>query len=106
MTARSHGMVTALAVVIILNFADWALTMDAVLYGLATEANPIMAPFVAAGPWATLAVKAAVIAPGCLAIWLFRDRRVIRCCAWVVTGCCLAVFVWHILARLLAFPPM
>lgn len=94
-------MKTALALLLLCNLADWALTVDALSMGIAREGNPIGAAMLAQGPLFGFALKVGVVGAACAVLWLLRGRQ------WAVTMAtvCAAVYVfivvWHCVGRLL-----
>jgi len=93
-------MAALLTVILCCQLTDWALTLDGIVCGLVTEANPFMAPFVEAGPLPALAVKLALVLPILATLFLLRGHRLIRGTAWVVCGMSVGVVCWHVLGRI------
>jgi hypothetical protein len=60
------------------SIVDWALTADALIMGIATEGNPVMAAVIELDPAASFAVKLAVPVMGGLLLYTLRSHRAAR----------------------------
>lgn len=83
---RDHDVLWVFASMILLacNALDAALTLCAVEFGDATEANPLMALLLAHGTLQFVIVKHLLVSLGLLLLWHFRRRRMARAAVWAV----------------------
>ena len=65
----------ALALILILNLVDALATLTWVELGYATEANPVMAELLGAGPVAFVGAKLLLVSGGVYLLWRYRARR-------------------------------
>ena len=71
----------ALRAIVVLNVFDLASTQFWVSAGITTEANPLMAQAMSAGPVGFFSAKIALISLAVFLLWRFRDRRMARVAA-------------------------
>lgn len=93
-------MKTALAIILLGNLADWALTVDGIALGIAREANPIGALMLAQGTAWSFVIKVGVVGVACTVLWAIRGRK---WAYWAACACAVAyasVLVWHCAGRL------
>lgn len=76
--------VTVTAAILACNLVDAALTLCAVEFGDAVEANPLMAALLAHGPTVFVIVKHLLVSVGIVLLWRFRTRPLARAGAWLV----------------------
>lgn len=96
-------MRTALALLLVCNLADWALTEDALAMGIAREGNPIGALMLAQGPLLSLILKLGLVGVACAVLWALRGRRCVRAAAYACAAVYVALLCWHVVGRLLVF---
>jgi uncharacterized protein DUF5658 len=76
--------VTATMLLLVSNALDAMLTLCAVEFGDAVEANPLMEVLLARGPLVFVVVKHLLVSLGLLLLWRFRSRPLARAGAWLV----------------------
>jgi hypothetical protein len=86
MHRQRHDVFWVMATVVLLlsNLLDAALTLCAVEFGDAVEANPLMAALLAHGPLVFVVVKHLLVSLGLVLLWRFRERPLARAGAWLV----------------------
>lgn len=86
MMQRRQDAFWVMATVVLLasNLLDAALTLCAVEFGDAVEANPLMAALLAHGPLVFVLVKHLLVSLGLVLLWRFRARPLARAGAWLV----------------------
>jgi hypothetical protein len=80
------------------NALDAALTVCAIEFGDAVEANPVMALLLAKGTLPFVIVKHLLVSSGLLLLWSFRSRRAARIGVWAVVPL-YPMIVWYELSR-------
>jgi hypothetical protein len=79
MQTTENRFVRAAAVVVLLfNLLDAALTLLWTTAGVATEANPLLAPILERSPVEFMAIKVALVTFGVLLLWRLRWRQSAR----------------------------
>jgi hypothetical protein len=81
---HDHFWLTATIVLLASNALDAMLTLCAVEFGDATEANPLMEAVLAHGPTTFVIVKHLLVSLGLVLLWRFRARPLARAGAWLV----------------------
>lgn len=83
---HDHDVLWVFASMILLacNALDAALTLCAVEFGDATEANPLMAFLLARGTLEFVIVKHLLVSLGLLLLWRLRKRPLARAAVWCV----------------------
>ena len=81
---QDHFWLTATVVLLATNALDAMLTLCAVEFGDATEANPLMQALLAHGPTAFVIGKHLLVSFGLMLLWRFRARPLARAGAWLV----------------------
>lgn len=81
-----------------LNMADALLTLLAVLSGIATEANPLMAAAIRVSPWFFVGVKIVIVE---MCLWIDFRFGSARLLPWMV-GLYVAVVGWNVIGLVLA----
>jgi hypothetical protein len=76
--------VIASMVLLACNALDAALTVCAVEFGDAVEANPVMALLLAHGTLSFVIVKHLLVSCGLILLWSLRERRAARVGIWAV----------------------
>jgi hypothetical protein len=86
LTARRQDTfwVTVTALLLACNLLDATLTLCAIEFGDAIEANPLMAALLAHGPTLFVIVKHLLVSAGLVLLWRFRTRPLARAGAWLV----------------------
>jgi len=65
----------ALAVTLVLNLIDALATLTWIELGYASEANPVMAELLGAGPVAFVGAKLTLVSGGVYLLWAYRSRK-------------------------------
>lgn len=94
------GLPAALLLIWLLSVVDWALTVDALALGIASEANPVAAAMLGMGDWQSLIVKQTIVGVCCLALLALRSHRLARSGAYICAVAYAVVVVYQCLARL------
>jgi Domain of unknown function (DUF5658) len=81
---QDHFWLTATIILLATNALDATLTLCAVEFGDATEANPLMEALLAHGPTVFVVVKHLLVSLGLVLLWRFRARPLARAGAWLV----------------------
>lgn len=100
---RPVALVVLLLAVNGLSLLDFALTMQELAAGIATEGNPVLAPLFAQGPMQAWAFKSALILLVSLGIWQGRRMRAILGVAVFALFTFAAVVGYHLIGISAAF---
>ena len=87
-------MILVLALVWLLNFVDGLMTVVWVQFGVALEANPLMAEIVER-PVVFLSTKTVLVTLGSLLLWRFRSFRLAKASALLALVCYAGILVVH-----------
>ena len=87
-------MVLVLALVWVLNFVDALMTIAWVQFGIALEANPLMADIVEQ-PALFLTTKTVLVSLGTALLWRFRHKRLALRASLVALICYTAILLIH-----------
>jgi len=80
----------------VMSLIDGLLTAAEVSNGLATEANPVLAPLFASNPYAAVALKSGVVAVVTYIIWRSRRYRIVLSVSVVALAVFTAVVAYHL----------
>ena len=100
MTDRPRPIFPYLLIIFVCNLADWALTLDAVNGGWATELNPVASWTFDQGNTASFIVKMVMVLPGLLLLWLMRRRLWARALAVALAWIYVILVGYHAYGRL------
>jgi hypothetical protein len=78
MARQSRFWLTCVLVVLLCNAVDAAVTLCAIEFGDATEANPLMAVLLGAGTLPFVVVKHTLVSLGLVLLWRLRARPLAR----------------------------
>ena len=94
--ARQGWVLTAGAIVVILNLFDAIFTLLYVRLGHATESNPLMDQMLAASPVLFMVAKLALVSLGVLLLWRLRDHRAARLGLVATGGAYVLLLCYHL----------
>lgn len=93
---QDHFWLSAIVLLLVSNVIDATLTLCALEFGDATEANPLMEALLAHGPAAFVVVKHLLVSLGLLLLWRLRSRPLARAGAWMVLPIYPAIIVYEL----------
>ena len=93
----TSGFKKILYAIIGLNAFDAVATLTWIKHGLATEANPLMAPLIVYCPWCFIAVKMGIVGLVCFFLWLQRDHSYTFHASKLVFSAYSILALWHMI---------
>jgi hypothetical protein len=81
---------------------DWALTLDALIMGIAREANPVMVGITQIEPFASFILKLGIPVFGGLVLYALRSHRLARFGLRFLAFTYAALVIYEIVGRLFA----
>ena len=98
-----HPIFPYLVIILALSVSDWALTLDAVNGGWATELNPIGRWTLDQGTAGSLLIRLCMVVPGLVLLWLMRKRAWARVLAISLAWMYFILLGWHVYGRVAYF---